>query len=474
MPSSLQQEIEQQQRWHLRPKYRSLQQQFELLVQNEFVAPEQQLAAQVVRLQQLLMHSAAAVPYYRSLFSRTGFDPAAVTHLEQLAELPLLQRQTVQEQGEELLAEVLPEGFSPGGSARTSGTSGQPVEIMRTRESLMAAPLMKQREYRWFRFDPRGKFASIRNAPDLPRNKGALLEPGQTIRGSAWAAVGGMFHTGPWLGLSDATPADDQVEWLEQHQPDYLLGQSALMEQLAFAYHGKDSLQNLAAIETVSQQLTAEMRFKLESAFKVPVHQNYGLNEVGVVAIRCPEGGRYHVHSELCMVEIVDEAGQPCRPGEQGRLLVTAFNNPAMPLIRYDTDDLAEPVEGPCPCGRTLPSFRNVHGRYRRTIQCPPETWRYWAAVMRSLDYASRELASGLRQYQLHQYLDKRYELRLVTAAKPPQAFEEHVRAAWQKVAEGEPPELIIRYVEHIERPRGGKFQNFTSDFAAATGMDEQ
>jgi phenylacetate-CoA ligase len=474
MSSSLQQELTEQQRWYLRPNYLYLQDQLLSLVRNEFVAPGQQLARQLARLQRLLVYSGTAVPYYRDLFARLKFDPQKVHALAELAALPLLERRTVQERGEQLHTEALPEGVAPGAAVRTSGTSGQPVEILRTRQSLLAAPLMKQREYRWFRFDPQRTFASIRNAPDLPRVDGALLEPGKTLKGSAWAAVGGMFHTGPWLGLSDATPADEQVAWLEHHEPTYLLGQSALMEQLAFAYDGRESLQNLAAIETVSQQLTAEMRFKLENAFGVPVHQNYGLNEVGIVAIRCPEGGRYHVHSELCMVEIVDENGLPCRPGEQGRLLVTAFNNPAMPLIRYDTDDLAEPVDGPCPCGRTLPSFRNVHGRYRRTVQCPPETWRYWAAIMRSLDYASRELVDGLRQYQLHQYLDKRYELRLVTATKPPKAFEEHVQAAWQKVAEGEPPQLSIRYVDTIERPQGGKFQNFTSDFASATAMNEE
>jgi hypothetical protein len=32
---------------------------------------------------------------------------------------------------------------------------------------------------------------------------------------------------------------------------------------------------------------------------------------------------------------------------------------------------------------------------------------------------------------------------------------------------------LIIRYVDRIEMPDGGKFQKFTSDFAPATAIDE-
>ena len=124
MPSSLQQEIAEQRRWHLRPNYRYLQDQFESLVHNEFVAPEQQLARQVAQLKRLLQYSGSAVPYYRDLFARFKFDPHKINSMSGLAALPVLERRTVQEQGEQLHSEALPEGISPGGAVRTSGTSG--------------------------------------------------------------------------------------------------------------------------------------------------------------------------------------------------------------------------------------------------------------------------------------------------------------------------------------------------------------
>ncbi len=54
------------------------------------------------------------------------------------------------------------------------------------------------------------------------------------------------------------------------------------------------------------------MRTHIERSFGVPAHQNYGLNEVGLVAARC-EAGRYHVHAENCHVEIIGEDGRPAR-----------------------------------------------------------------------------------------------------------------------------------------------------------------
>src|SRR5262245_47593027 len=107
------------------------------------------------------------------------------------------------------------------------------------------------------------------------------------------------------------------------------------------------------------------MRRHIEATIGAPVEQGYGLNEIGVVATRC-SAGRYHVHIDHCHVEILDDDGEPCPPGESGRLIVTGVRNLAMPLIRYDTGDIATSVPGPCSCGLTLPAFGDLVGRYSR------------------------------------------------------------------------------------------------------------
>jgi phenylacetate-coenzyme A ligase PaaK-like adenylate-forming protein len=61
-------------------------------------------------------------------------------------------------------------------------------------------------------------------------------------------------------------------------------------------------------------------------------------------------------------VEVLDEEGRPCAPGETGRVVATSLNNFAMPLIRYETGDTAE-VGAPCPCGRGLPVLTRIMGR---------------------------------------------------------------------------------------------------------------
>ena len=227
MPTSLSKEKEEQKKWHLRPEYQRLGKVFSSLIQNEFLSSEQHTLRMQKQLTGLLNYCAVSVPYYQDLFKKHNFDYSRINGVEDLLKLPLLDRQTIQQQPERLHATKLPRGFAATGVTRTSGTSGQPVEILQTSEYSKTFQLMKQREYRWFRFDPAGKLAFIRNVGDLPRKNDRQLHDNETVSANGWFTVGRFFQTGPWLGLSDTTSMEDQVSWLEKHQPNYLLGQSA-------------------------------------------------------------------------------------------------------------------------------------------------------------------------------------------------------------------------------------------------------
>jgi len=219
-------------------------------------------------------------------------------------------------------------------------------------------------------------------------------------------------------------------------------------------------------VHAIAQELTPSMRSHVERVFRAPVHQNYGLNEIGLVASRCPEGGRYHVHAESSIVEIVDEEGRPCRPGQRGRILVTAITNPAMPLFRYDSGDMAECTEEPCPCGRTLPSFGAILGRYHRMAFLPPGTYLRFLRVHRAFSALPRQAVGHIRQYQLHQFRDGSFELRVVAAEGLTPAFQAHIEQAWRSDSDPSCPPLRVVRVDAIPLPPGGKYENFTSDLS--------
>ena len=151
-------------------------------------------------------------------------------------------RVQVRQFAKQLRPSKLPPGQRLGGAHRTSGTTGQPVEIVHTYGSLVMSHFQKQRELRWFRFDPDGVFAQIRPAKELPRGRdGEPPAAGQTVRLAAWPLVGPYFLTGPFLGLSDMTEIEDQVSSIEHYRPNYILAQSAKLEHMRLAYQTGDA-----------------------------------------------------------------------------------------------------------------------------------------------------------------------------------------------------------------------------------------
>ena len=69
------------------------------------------------------------------------------------------------------------------------------------------------------------------------------------------------------------------------------------------------------------------------------------------------------MNAEHVLVELIREDGLPAKPGEEGLIAVTDFNNRAMPLIRYVVGDTAVLSADKCSCGRELPMLARLVGR---------------------------------------------------------------------------------------------------------------
>lgn len=469
--TTLGEELAEQSRWRARARVDVAA--YDALVANEFGAPDTQVARIAAPLKRVLQICAWHVPFYRTRFAELGLDPEARDPLELLSLLPVLRKEEVQEQAKALIAEVFAEPDDRIASHTvSSGTTGRPTRVYFSLGAWRMFGVLKQREYRWFRFDPAEKLVSIRLASQLSRKPdGTRLADGEMLKHLAWGHVGSAFATGPHLHYNVTNPVDDQLQLLRKQNPRYLIGYPETLEHLAFAAAPEPPVGSVRSILAVSEQLTPGMRRHIARSFGAPVQQNYGLNEIGLVAVRC-EAGRYHVHTEHCHVEILDDAGAQVEPGKTGRIVVTALTNTAMPMLRYDTGDLAQAVGGACPCGRTLPAFGEVVGRYSRIAFLPEGTLGLVGTLSGAVEEVPAEYARGLRQIQIHQSRDHGFELRVVATGPLPQAFSRTVHAAWARASAAGDYPLAIVQIDEIPRSPGGKFQTFTSDFMPALKQD--
>ena len=100
----------------------------------------------------------------------------------------------------------------------------------------------------------------------------------------------------------------------------------------------KDICPNLKLCIVTSEMFFEQDRKLLESQFQVPVINEYGASELGLLAFENPSQ-EWILNTETMHIEVVDDNDKLLPPGQQGRIIVTSLFNKAHPFIRYDIGD---------------------------------------------------------------------------------------------------------------------------------------
>lgn len=422
----------------------------------QWLPPEAIVERQLQQLHSLLSHAQANVPYYQRKISQDQFDPLFGLTLDKWRKIPILRRIDIQDNADDLLSRNIPASHFPIGETQTSGSTGQPVKVKSTAASRLFWSAVTMRDHYWHRRNFSGRLCSIRA---IPADSGSVAK-GQDSRSWGWPAAE-LYKTGPASILSLGTDVSAQAGWLRERNPEYLLTYPANLAALEehFRSNGQE-LPNLKEIRTVGEMVSKPLREKCRETWGVPISDVYSSQEVGYMALQCPESGLLHVQSETMMVEVLDEAGNPTPPGEVGRVVVTGLHNFAMPLIRYEIRDYAEPG-GLCACGRGLPTLRRVVGRLRNMLILPNGDKRWPLTGFHDF----RDIAP-IRQYQLVQKSLEQIEVRYVVDRPLTVAEEDKLRAVIINSL-GHPFQIYFQYFDEMPRTAGGKFEEFISEVAA-------
>ncbi|MGQ0741137.1 MAG: phenylacetate--CoA ligase family protein [Alphaproteobacteria bacterium] len=425
------------------------------LERTEWLPPEALLARQFRQLGHVLRHANETVPLYRRRFSECGIDPGAPLDDAVWQKIPLLTRAQIQDAGDLLCSTSVPESHGQTSEDSTSGSTGIPVKFKGTSLTQLFWLSFTLRDQLWRDTDFSKRFAAIRYM-----RKGGALYPGKSYPGWGQAA-GAIFHTGPSYVLNMLTPVSQQLQWLHEIKPDYLLTYPTnLMALIAHARASGQPLPPFLGIQCFGEILFPEMRSECREATGIVPADMYSTQEVGYVALQCPKFDNLHVQSENVLVEVLDNDGNPCRPGETGHVVVSTLHNFAMPFIRYKLGDFAT-VGEPCPCGRGLPVIARVMGRVRNMLTLPngERLWPYWG---------TSKIADliPLRQFQLVQKSLTQLEARIVPLR--PFTAEDEVKAR-EVIFKSLGHNFAIAFTYHEEIPRGpgGKFEDFKSELPA-------
>jgi phenylacetate-CoA ligase len=312
---------------------------------------------QLSGLNRLLAHAKSHVPFY-------GDDnryPNELHSLQQLAELPLLDKDTIRQHESSLLSR------KPGEThwwKSTGGSTGQPLRFAHTPLSHDWRTAMSMRGYSWAGAPPGSKQAYIWGIPTttpsaLRRLKESLHRRLERKR---------LYNCFAFTPSTMKACYEDLLRW----RPDVIVGYTNATYELArFAIARQLPAVKVKAVLCAAEKVHPVQRQAISRAFSCPVFDTYGSREFMLIASECPAHAGLHVSMENLITEVVDDQGLPVKEGATGRLLVTDLHNYAMPFIRYEIGDLARFTSKSCPCGRGLLLLDDIVGRKLDVIRCP-------------------------------------------------------------------------------------------------------
>ncbi|MDZ4199014.1 MAG: AMP-binding protein [Kiritimatiellia bacterium] len=313
-------------------------------------------------------------PFYRSLLK--DVNPEAL-EWDSLPSLPLTDKTQLALHNAEFLAaprdRIADLVFS-------SGTTGEPVQMMYTREDL-----------RRLAYNESLAFSACG------------IQPGDTglltctldrcfIAGLAYF-LGGCERGATMIRNGHGTMESHEIV-LQKTRPTLLVGVPSFLRKLGtyLQARGMDlPSQSVRKLVCIGEPLrNAEMALtrhgaELESLWGANVYSTYASSETITTFCECTEQRGGHLHPDLGMVEIVDDDGRVLPIGSLGEIVVTPLQMEGMPLIRFRTGDISFLLDGPCPCGRRTPRLGPILGRKNQMMKVQGTTL-YPPAVFAALD----------------------------------------------------------------------------------------
>ena len=400
----------------------------------------------------LAQHAWQQSPFFRSRFDQAGLNVNIAWAAASFSTIPLLTRAELMQQAEHIHCRALPPKHGAVQQIQTSGSTGQVVTMLRTEVTQLIWLALSMREHLWHERDLSSTLAVIKATTP------SMDDPAEAARIGWGHPATLLFDTGPSYAQPLAMDVAQQSTWLARINPRYLLTYPSNLGALLDLYeNGTPPPAALRQVRTIGETLHPDLRERCQKLGEIEVVDIYSSQEVGLIALQCPTSGLYHIQSESLIVEVLDDAGLPCKPGEIGQIVITDLHNFATPLIRYAIRDYAE-VGPACPCGRGLPTLSHIMGR-RRNMVVFPDGRKHWPLLGA---YHFREVAD-IRQYQAIQHTPQDVEIRLRVDATLTSAQESKLTALIHQ-ALGHPFPLRFNYFDQeLPKTRGGKFEEFVS-----------
>jgi phenylacetate-CoA ligase len=326
----------------------------------EFSARAEIRAVQEGLLRKHLNYLFGHSSYYRALFTAKSIDPAKVT-LDSLHTLPLTDKTALGQHNDEFLA--VPRSAIVD-MVLSSGTTGRPTTMMYTENDLRRLAYNEE--------------ISLESC-GLTRDDIVLLTCTMDrcfIAGLAYFS--GVRNLGAAAIRNGLSGFESHLEIIQRLKPTAIVGVPTFLLKLGqflksrgIDPHASGITRLICIGEPVRDRGLKFLRVgeSLEAVWGARVYSTYASSETITSFCECTAQQGGHLHPDLAVVEIVNDAGETVSPGELGEVVVTPLGIEGMPLLRFKTGDMSFLIDEPCSCGRHSVRLGPIVGRKNHMIK---------------------------------------------------------------------------------------------------------
>lgn len=276
------------------------------------------------QIQKLVKHCYQTVPYYKKLFDEGGINFECIKGLEDLKQIPILTKQTVKDNFNDFISTQADKMHLI--QMHTSGTTGSGFRFLTTVESDTARWADAWRGNRRFGLTRdlfRGYFGGRKIVP-LSTQKPPFyrIDKDRQIIFSTFHLKEDFFS--------------NYIEGLNRYRPPWIHAYpNAIISLVQYMLDRDIRLSYPVKFVTLSSEnVTEAMEQKIHKVFGVRPYQSYAQAEQ-VATFRQNKDYEMYVSEDIAAAEFVPLDGEVCK------IIGTNLTNYAMPLLRYDTKDLA-------------------------------------------------------------------------------------------------------------------------------------
>ncbi len=383
------------------------------LSSTEWLSEQELYDLQSRKLRLLVEHCYNNVPYYKRVFDDLGITPDDIQSREDLSKIPILTKQIIKENFDDLISIDAESRQMFDGS--TGGSTGIPMRFKEDVNSWNSLRALNFRGWSWAGFQLGEKLFTLAGNSLVKKN----------TKGRKWLEKNlydRLIMRNEKHNCTDITPKalKGYYKAMMKYKPAALRGYASSLYFFAkYIEQNHLSICPIKAVFTTGEKLQPQYRYKIQQVFHAPVFDGYGASDGGVSAHECYMHEGLHIGEEHCIVEIVNNEGMVVPDGEIGHVVSTDLNNYVFPFLRYKVGDLAFIKSSLCSCGRKHRLLGEVIGREGRAIY--NKQGRPFSSIVldnmmfKDLDFHTEEcqrLYERMEQFQIRQ--DKKGDLTIL------------------------------------------------------------